>query len=88
MVSKADFISQDLHVHLMSNTTTECEAHFTRQGLPEVEINSKDEETNSSVDITPTHGGFINSIAMESEQSNERNYESNEQIYESNEQID
>ena len=50
MVSKADFISQDLLIHLMSNTKTECEAHFTRQSVPEVEIKSKD-ETNSPVDI-------------------------------------
>jgi hypothetical protein len=42
MVSKADFMSQDLLIHLMSNTKTECEAHFTRQGVPEVEIKLKD----------------------------------------------
>jgi hypothetical protein len=50
MVSKADFISQDLLIHLMFNTKTECEAHFTRQGVREVELKSKD-ETNLSIDI-------------------------------------
>jgi hypothetical protein len=64
MVNKADFISQDLVIHLMSNTKTECEAHFTHQSVSEVEIkiyknNIKIYESNEHIYESKVHPSYL-----------------------------